>query len=410
MASLALLAKGTIRVTERFLSNRLPYTARQAFANLYRPGNRTTLLLLSMGLGTFLVLSLLLVQENLVTGLFPAERKSQGNAVLFDIQPDQKEGVVAALKQLGLPVLQEAPIVTMRIQSVKGRDVEDILRDPDRNVPRWSLQREYRSTFRAEMVETEKLIAGEWEPRVEDASLPIPVSLEDGIARRLKVGLGDELVFDVQGVPITTRVASLREVEWRRLHPNFFVVFPTGVLEEAPSFYILLTRVASGEQSAQMQREIVKRFPNVSTVDLTLILGTVDSVLSKVSFVIRFMAAFTVGTGLLILAGAILTSRFQRVQESILLRTLGATRSQIFRILLFEYLLLGLFAALSGILLALGGSWALAQFVFEVDFAPALLPLAAALGVVCILTAAIGLLSSRGVCNYPPLEILRAES
>jgi putative ABC transport system permease protein len=254
--------------------------------------------------------------------------------------------------------------------------------------------------------DAETLVAGTW--HATSTNEPTPVSLEQGIANELRVGIGDDLEFDVQGVPVKTRVASLREVNWRRVQPNFFVVFPRGVIESAPAMHVLVTRVRSSEESARLQREVVKRFPNVSAIDLSLILQTLDSILEKISFVIRFMAMFTVATGLLVLAGALLTGRYQRIQESVLLRTLGASRKQIFRILFTEYLVLGLLTALTGVLLALAASWALAAFVFKMDFVPSFSPLLAALLGLPSLTVILGFLMNRGVVTQPPLVVLRA--
>ena len=188
------------------------------------------------------------------------------------------------------------------------------------------------------------------------------------------------------------------------------MLFPRGVLEDAPSMNVLVTRVASSAQSALMQRAVVNAFPNVSVIDLTLILQTVDAIIAKVTFVIRFMAAIysldrNFGDGV----GALVSGHFQRVQESVLLRTLGASGGQIFRILTVEYLSLGILAALAGILLALAAAWALAAFAFEVPFAPPLWPLLAALIAVPALTLATGLLMSRGILNQPPLAVLRSE-
>ena len=385
---------------------RLPFTVRQGIANLYRPNNRTLLLLLSLGLGTFLIVSLFLVQQNLLSQLVSSEGHQLANAVLFDIQPDQREPINNLVRSHGLPILDEAPIINMRVRAVKGEPVETLLKE--RRGPRWALRREYRSTYNDRLRDGETLIAGTW--HATSTNEPTPISLEQGIANDLRVGLGDELEFDVQGVPVKTRVASLREVNWRRVQPNFFVVFPRGVLESAPAMHVLVTRVRSSEESARLQREVVKRFPNVSAIDLSLILQTLDSILAKISFVIRFMAMFTVATGLLVLAGALLTGRYQRIQESVLLRTLGASRKQIFRILLVEYLVLGLLAALTGVILALGASWALAEFVFKMDFAPAIPPLLVAFIGLPLLTVITGFLMNRGVVNQPPLVVLRAEA
>ena len=296
---------------------------------------------------------------------------TQPNAVLFDIQNSQKAAVLDLVHSLNVPVLDETPIVTMRLSSVKGQSVESILSDTNRargeGGRRWAYRREYRSTYRDQLSDGEKIVAGQWIGRVTSDTKIVPISMEQDIAKDLHVGLGDELVFDVQGVPLTTRVASLREVEWRRIEPNFFVVFPAGVLEDAPAMHVLVMHVASAAESARVQREVVKAFPNVSAIDLTLVLQTVNSILGKISFVIRFLAMFTVLTGFLVLVTALLTGRYQRVQESVLLRTLGASRGQIFKILLVEYFSVCLLAALAGMSLSLLAGWALSRFVFRND-------------------------------------------
>ena len=224
--------------------------------------------------------------------------------------------------------------------------------------------------------------------------------------------IGDEIVFDVQGLPVTTVVGSLREVNWRRLRTNFLVVFPAGVLEAAPQFQVFLTRVDPGlanreEISAAMQRDLAVGFPNVSTVDLELILSTVNAILEKVTLVIRFLALFSVATGLLVLLGVVTSSRYQRMLESVLLRTLGATRRQVEKIMVLEYVFLGSLAAVNGLLLALAATWGLARFVFEISFDPDWLPVAMVISLVIALTVVVGLLSSRGVHDRSPLEVLR---
>jgi putative ABC transport system permease protein len=205
-------------------------------------------------------------------------------------------------------------------------------------------------------------------------------------------------------------VGSIRKVEWERVVPNFFVVFPAGILEGAPQFYVVATRVDGNEASAKLQQALVQQFPNVSAIDLALILSTIDGILSKISFAIRFIALFSVATGLTILAGAVVTGRYQRIQESILLRTLGASYAQITKIMLAEYFFLGSFAALTGIILAWVGTWALAYFIFDIIFVPKMLPNLVALITVIGLTLLAGMLNSRGVYDRPPLEVLRTEA
>lgn len=407
---LAGAARGLVWVTRRFVPRRLSFVWRQGLANLHRPNNRTTLLVLSLGLGTFLVLTLQLVRTSLLQELFPPGKATQPNAILFDIQTDQREAVSGTLKQLGLPLLEEAPIITMRLASIKGRPTDELLGDKNGRTPGWALRREYRSTWRSQLTTGEQLVAGRWVERVEEGVTPIPISVEDGIAKELGVSLGDEMVFDVQGILLTNRVESLRKVDWRQVRPNFFVVFPAGALEAAPAMHVMATHVATPADSARMQQEVVRLFPNVSAIDLTLVLKTLDDVVGRVGLVVRFMALFTVATGLIVLVGAILTGRWQRVQEGILLRTLGATRSQIQRILFAEYLFLGSLASIAGALLAVGSSWALAVFAFKAGYVFQWMPLFLAWIVVTGLTVVVGMLASRGVCDQPPLEILRRES
>jgi putative ABC transport system permease protein len=403
---LAAAAKLVIFVARRSISMRWPYVWRQGTASLFRPNNRTLLLTLSLGLGTFLILTLFLIQRNLVAELLP-QGKDKANAVLFDVQSDQRDGVVAILKEQNLPVLQEAALVTMRIASVRGEATAKLLRD--RKVPRWALRREYRSTYRNELVDSEESVGGQW-PAPPDKEGLIPVSVEAEIAKDLGLALGDEIEFDVQGVPLRTRVANFRKVDWRRMQPNFFVVFPNGALDGAPSFSILTTHAPSNEASANMQRAVVKKYPNVSALDLSLVLQTVEGIVSKISFVIRFMALFTIFTGLTVLGAAILTGRYQRVREAVLLRTLGASRRQVSQILLVEYFLLGLVASGTAVFLAVGSSWALARFLFQAPYHFALAPVALCVIIVCGVTMAMGYFGARGLLSRPPLEVLRTET
>ena len=407
----AAMAKLLILLVRKFFPHNWSFALRQGLANLYRPNNRTLLLTISLGLGTFLLLNLYLSREVLLTQFRSIGTKNQPNIFLFDIQPDQAKEVADLVRAHGLPVIQEARIVTMRLAEIKGRLTSDILADPGRKIPEWQLQREYRCTYREQLSDTEKITAGEWIGHVDyKPGDVVPISLDQEIARDFAAKIGDELVFNMQGIPIKTRIASLRTVDWKRFQTNFFVVFPTGVLEAAPTFNVLVSRVPDAAESARLQNAVVAKFSNVSALDLTSVIQTVDSILTKVALVIRVMSLFTVGAGLIVLASTIWSGRYQRLKESVLLRTLGASRAQIYQILCAEYLMLGVLASGTGILLALGSSWALARFVFKLDYAPSIWPLFIAAISVSALTVAIGLFTSRGIGTTPPLEILRAEA
>lgn len=410
-AVLAGLAKAIAWVAQRLNLRRLPFAWRQGVANLYRPNNRTVLLLVSLGMGTFLMMTLYLTRDTLLGQLRVMGGGDRPNLMLFDIQDDQVESVAKIAAANGAPVRAQAPIVTMRISALNGRPIAEVLKDKTARVAAWTVRREYRSTYRGALADTEKVIAGKFTGQAPAGAGDVPVSLEENVARDLGVKLGDKIEFDVQGVPVKTVVGSLRQVEWQRLSPNFFVVFPEGVLEGAPKFHVMALRAADAGVSARVQQAVVREHPNVSAIDLGLILQTIDSIYAKASFVVEFLALFTVVTGVVVLAGAVLIGRSQRVRESVLLRTLGATKRQVNRIMLAEYLALGTLGAAVGAVLAVGANWGLARFIFKMSWstpAPEVLVLGwLAVSAVTVIT---GLLSSRGICDHPPLEVLRQET
>ncbi len=395
----------------RWAPTRWPYVWRQGLANLRRPSNQTATVILAIGFGSFLLGTLLLVQANLLRTLQLTGGPARPNLVLLDIQPDQLPAIDTMLASGGLLSVGPVPIVPMRLQSVKGRPVTAMLAetaDGDGEEPRngWAFRREYRSTYRDTLVSSERLVKGRWWT---GHASPAEVSVESEVAGELGVTVGDTIVWDVQGVPVTTRVSSLRDVEWARFEPNFFVVFAPGPLEGAPQSLVTLTRIERPADRGAFQRRLAERFPNVTTLDLSSVQQTLEDLIARVVLAVRFMALFTLGTGALVLVGALATSRFQRVREGALLRTLGATRGQLFRIVVAEYLSLGLMASGAAMALALLAAWALARFLFEADFTPALVPLAGLVAAVVSLTVGVGLLNSRDVIRRPPLEVLRAE-
>jgi putative ABC transport system permease protein len=198
-------------------------------------------------------------------------------------------------------------------------------------------------------------------------------------------------------------------VDWARFEPNFFVVFAPGVLEEAPRTFVILTRIASAEDRGSFQRILAERFPNVSTLDLSMLQAALERLVDRVALAIRFMALFSLVVGSLVLVGALASSRFQRVREGALLRTLGATRGQVFRVVLAEYLSLGLLSSGVAVVLAAAAGWAVARFLFESTFSIPILPLSALTAAVVVLTVIVGLSNSRDVVRRAPLEVLREE-
>jgi len=397
-----------IWLVRRFFPVSWSYLWRQGLSNLFRPHNQTVILVISIGLGTAFIATLLLVQDMLIARVTLSASDQQPNMVLFDIQSSQKQEVAELVRKQGLPVLDEVPIVTVQLAAINGVTAEQARADSTLKVPRRALGGELRTTYRAALSDAEKITSGTWIGEVAPGDTA-RVSLEEGYANRIHVSVGDTLLFNVQGVRVPTIVGSLREVDWNRVQTNFRLVFPLGVIDKAPQFHVLMTRVPDDGVSAQMQQAVVRQFPNVSIIDLGLILSVLDEILDKIGFVVRFMGGFSMLTGVVVLVASVMISKYQRIRESVLLRTLGASRKQILAITALEYFFLGFMAALVGVLLALLGSWMLALFSFEVPFIPNLLMMGLLVVSIATLTVLIGLINSRGITLRPPLEILRKD-
>jgi putative ABC transport system permease protein len=407
---LAGVARLLLFVIRRYIPRQLPFAWRQGLSNLFRPGNQTTVLVVVIGLGAFLLTSMVLIQNSLLGQVEFTGKEGRSNTVLFDIQPYQKDDVVDMSEEFSLPVQQLVPIVTTRIHTLRGRSVPDIREDTTADVREWALTREYRVTYRDTLIDSETVLKGTFRGKRQQQDDTVWISVSDGMQRALHLEPGDEVVFNVQGAHIKTFVGSIREIDWRRVQTNFMVVFPEGVLENAPQFFVLITRIEDKETAAAFQRALVQKFPNVSAIDLTLVLNTLDQIFDKVAFVIRFMAAFSVLTGLFVLAGAILNSKYVRLKENVLLRTIGAMSRQIISLTVIEYLLLGLLSALAGSLLAVLASWILMPYFFEIAFFPDVPGILSVWLIITLLTVVVGWFNTAGLLKKSPMEVLRRET
>ena len=400
------------------------FVTRQGVANLYRPGNQTRSVILALGFGVFLMTTMYQVQHNLLRQLDVRLEQSRANVVFFDVQQDQEAGVDSIIRAGRHEIVQKAPIVPMRMAAINGKEIPALIaevdslnrsarearlagREPEeqrRSRSTWGLRREFRSTYRAEMAGSERLIAGQWFNPNDSSG---QISIERELSEDMQIGIGDTVVWNVQGVRVPTRVTSIREVVWARFEPNFFVVFNPASLEQAPKQFAILANVDSTAQVATLQRDVVRRYPNVSSLDLSLIQNTVNNVLGKVTSAIRFMAIVCLAFGIPVLFSAVAATRRERVREGVLLKTLGATRRQVGRIMIVEYALLGALGSLAGVLLSVGGAWLLMKYVFDQSFSPSVAPVLLVAGVMTALAVAIGLATGREVFRETPMAALR---
>ncbi len=395
-------------LVKRFFPRNWSFIFRQGLANLYRPNNQTKTLLISIGLGTIVLTTLFIIQGLMLSNVDSMDAGNQPNMVLYGIEREQKDAIREMTEQFDMPVIQQVPIVTMRLEGWQGKTKAEWLADTARTASRWAINREARVSFRDSLLEDEKLVKGTFTGSVEPGD-SIFISLATGYSESLDVDIGDEMVWNVQGTRIKTYVGSLREIQFRSMSTRFFILFPTGVLERAPQFQVLVTKSPDVVTTAKYRNAVVKTFPNISVIDLASILETLSGILSKMSYVIKFMAGFSIITGLIVLLSSLILSKFQRIQESVLLRTIGASRKQILQINAVEYLLLGGMSALTGIVLALIASYLMARFMFELDFSFQWMPILTMFVIVTSLTLVIGMLNSREVISKSPLEVLRKE-
>lgn len=404
---LAGIARGFMRLIRHYFPSTWSFTSRQSLRNLFRPKNQTVVLILAIGVGTFLISTLYFTKDILLSQAALDGKTENANMILLDVQKDEMQNIVATLEENNLNALEQIPIVTMRVHSINGRTNTDLKIDSTSQINRWILNHEFRTTYRDSLIASETLQAGSFTKSVESNAGIVPISVSDNFATDAQVELGDEVVFNVQGKLITTQIGSIRLVDWSRMQLNFSIVFPKGVLETAPQFGIVTTKVIDDQTSADIQRILVTQYPTLSILDLRQVLTVIEKLLTKISYIINFMAFFSILIGVIVLLGAVRTSKYQRIRESVLLRTMGAKSKDILKIQGLEYLYLGLLGALSGILLSLIGSLALAYFVFETTFIPSIIPFAVLLPGITLLVLIIGLSNSRSVIKSTPLEVLR---
>lgn len=404
LAGISLLLRAAVR---RFTPEQAPYSWRLALSSLYRPGNRTVFLMVTLGMGAFLLNTLYLSRASLLDQVRLTGAEDAANIILLDVQPDQLDEVRGTLLEAGYAYRDVWPVVTMRISAMRGRTLSEWRRDPEAGIRSWVYTWEFRSSWRDSLLDNEQVIAGTFTP-THDGSEPIPVSLSENIREDFNVQLGDEIIWDVQGVPVRTMVGSVRAVDWSPGRQNFTVVFPEGSLDGAPAVYLVTLQVSTREQAAALQRLVAVQFPNVSLIDLTLIFETFREVLSRAGFVIQFMAGFTIFTGLVVLLSAIYTSRYQRAREAVLLRTMGASPGLIRKVISIEYALIGLLAGSAGTVLASVAAAALQIAVFKIPFAWNPVDALLSIAFITFATWLTGMLNVRSVLNQSPLAVLRS--
>ncbi|MCI0338469.1 MAG: ABC transporter permease [Acidobacteria bacterium] len=386
---LSLAGAALIRLLRRV--GHLPsFVLRQGVNSLYRPGNQTSVILFAVGLAVFFVVTIYLVQINMLSEFNYNSILVTHDLGMIDIQKDQQAEVEAVLTRLAGEAPTMIPMLRLRMVR-RGRPGQE-----------WWV------SYRPNLEEYEKVTAGRfWEP----TPSPDPeISIEDHISRDFQLGVGDTMTFDVLGRQITARITSIRHANRYVWNPVNSIIFRPGALEDAPQRIAAHIKgpVPAGPR-AQIMREIADRFPNVIVYDFVETFEAARGVVRSISIVVTFVGGFVFLCGVLILVGSIAMTKFHRLYEAAILKTLGATRRLIILITLIEYGVLGLLAGVIGSAAAIALSWAINKYALELAWQP--LPSVNLIGVAAtlLLVTAVGVLSSLDVMMKKPLDILRTE-
>ena len=380
-------------------------TRRYGFSNLYRPNNQAVSIITALGMGIMLVLSIRLVQMDMIAMLNKNTDIKPPNFFFIDIQRNQTEAFRKVVRQTAPDAeLELTPLVRSRLYSIDNRKMEN-WQYKNKHEEEWFITREFVLTYMEdEPPRDNEIVEGQWWTQ-EESEKPL-VSLEEDAARRLGAQLGSKLTVDIQGIPITAEVTSIRKVSWRNIRTNFYMIFSPGALAQAPVTYVGSVSL-NPEKERTLQSAIVDALPNITALSTRDIVNTVESVVNKLLTLVDFMSGFAIVSGLFILSGAIASTKFRRLKESAILKTLGAKRSVVASILGYEYAMLGVIAATIGVLLSSALSWAVMEYIVKSDWHLRIGPLGWALLTAVVLTTVTGIVSSLDVLRNKPVQTLR---
>jgi len=378
---------------------------RYGMSNLKRPNSEAASIITCLGMGIMLILTVRLVQMDMLAMLKKNTEINPPNYFFIDIQKDQKETFIQVLDQV-TPQADHSitPLVRSRLHSIDEK-LRTNWQYKDKQREEWFINREFALTYMdGPPPKDNKIIEGQWwdKERAKNAE----VSLEQDAAKRLGANIGSQLTIEIQGIPVSAEVTSIRSVNWRNMRTNFYMIFSPGALAGAPITYVATVHVPN-EKELKLQNAVVKALPNVTALSTRDIVNTVESTVSKLTTLVNFMSGFAIAAGLFILSGSIASTKYRRLRESAVLKILGAKRKMVASILGFEYAALGIMAALIGILLAQGLSWAIMKYMIKSAWhlQPGIILSAFCFGVVLTITT--GILSSLDVIKNKPLKTIR---
>lgn len=395
------------------------FRLRHGLTHLARPGAASVGAIVALGLGVTFVFATRVVERHLSEQL-RAELPADAPTTFFlDVQPDQWAEIEALLRKEGATGIDSKPIVTARFAEVNGVAVRELADQPqaeasgspsgrDDGAPRprrWVLTREQRVTYGTELPRGNRVTAGAFPS---PQSGPNSISIEEGFARDLGVGVGSKLTLDVQGVPVEMTVTSLRTVDWRTFGINFFLFAEPGPLNNAPQSRVAVARIPSTDLP-RVQAEVIRAFPNVTVIHIKDVMDKVLAILENLGIAVKALGIFTVIAGVVVLGGTVAATQARRSREVALLKTVGMTRRDVTAVYAIEYALTGTVAAAVGIAAGALLAWSVLTNLMELPWSPSVGEMAAALVLTAALAVTAGLIASARALATKPIEVLRSE-
>lgn len=374
---------------------------RQGIASLGRHAPAAAIQVVALAIGLMAMLLLTVIRSDLLSTWQNSVPADAPNRFIINIQPEQRAALADELQVLGVRA-ELLPMVRARLVSIGGRPVSPASYPEDERAQRL-IEREFNLSWRADLPAGNQLVAGAWfQPAAAGQG---EASVEDGLAKTLGIRLGDELVFVVAGVEKRLRVSSLRKLAWDSMRVNFFVLTPPGVIEDAPASYITSFHLPA--ERADAASALVKRFPNLTLIDVQAVVSQLQTVVGQVANAIQFIFLFALLAGAIVLYAALLTAFDERRYELAVMRALGARRRQLEQALRVELAVIGALAGLFAALGALSLGTVVSRQVFQLDLDTSLwLPVAGMLGG-ALFAVVVGWLGFRRLLATPPLLALR---
>lgn len=381
--------------------NRAGVAWRFGIASIVRRGRDSVIQVVAFGLGMIVLLLLAVVRTDLLASWQATLPDNAPNYFLINIQPDERESVASYFAAHDVAKPEFSALVRARLTNVNGKPISEIEWSSER-AQRFA-EREANLTILEELPSSNQLVAGEWWSD-EDLDKAL-VSFEEDAAKRLDLGIGDRVTYDIAGEALTAEISSVRQIDWDSFQPNFFMAFPPGFLAPYPATYITSLYVPA--EKSQIMVGLLEQHPSVTVIDLDAILTQVRDVMDQAALAVEYVFMFTLAAGVLVLLAAVQASRDERRFESAMLRTLGASRRNVMAGVIAEFTLLGLLSSVLAVIVAFVAGWALATEIFNLDYKPGWLLWLIGLIAGTLWVSATGVLATRRVVRQPPLMTLR---